>query len=741
MTQRDLQLETIDADSPQGSHVGSFIDLLYHNRGLIAAVTSCFALIGVSYAMLAEPVYQSDILVQVEENQSSARNLLSDVSSMFAVHTAASAEIEVLRSRMVISRAVDRTKLYINAQPHYFPVVGKWIARHLPGLVHSGLGGYAWGDDSISVPVFDVPGSLYGAPFVLKLEGGGAYSLSTKELHLQGRVGELMHVETPAGPIDLMVDQVSGQPGSTFELARHSRLSTIETLQKSLLITEKGKQSDVIGVALENNDPRRAAEILNAIGSEYVKQNMERTEEEAEKSIRFLERQLPDLKTQLEAAESKFNTFRSEHGTVDLNAEATALLQRSVESQGRIADLKQQREQLLARFTSEHPAVVAIDSQLAAAGQELDHIAATTKALPPLEQNLLRLQRDVQVNTDLYTNLLNTQEQLRLLKAGKVGNVRLVDSAIVPESPIRPKRAFAVAGAVLTGLFLSIATVLVKRKLIDGVGGAEEIEYGTGMMVYAQVPRSKLQEQITRSLPTNTGTNLVLARASAGDAAIESLRSFRSALEFALLDAPNKIVLLAGPTPVVGKSFVSVNLATLIGSSGQRVLLIDADLRRGSLHHYLGATCTPGVTEMVVGGMSFEDVVRRGILPGVDFVASGGFVPNPSEILMHSKFIEFTQRIEQEYDVVLIDAPPILPVADSGIVAKLAGNVFVIARQGVTNLAELRESARRFAQIGVPIRGVIFNDMTSRPSRYGKEYGAYGYTSYGSDSPPEPAKE
>ncbi len=309
MSQRDLQLETIDADAPQGSHVGNFVDVLYQNRVLIAAVTSCFALIGVSYAMLAEPVYQSDILVQVEENDSSARNLLSDVSSMFAVRTAASAEIEVLRSRMVISRAVDRTKLYIGAEPRYFPVVGKWIAGHLGGLIHSGVGGYAWGDERISVSSFEVPGGMYGAPFILKLGSGGAYTLTLKELHLKGRVGETLHADTPGGPIDLLVDQAVGDAGASFEVFRHSRLTTIQTLQKSLLITEKGKQSDVIGIALEGSDPRRASEILNAIGTEYVKQNIERTEEEAEKSIKFLERQLPDLKSQLEAAESKFNAF------------------------------------------------------------------------------------------------------------------------------------------------------------------------------------------------------------------------------------------------------------------------------------------------------------------------------------------------------------------------------------------------------------------------------------------------
>jgi tyrosine-protein kinase Etk/Wzc len=227
----------------------------------------------------------------------------------------------------------------------------------------------------------------------------------------------------------------------------------------------------------------------------------------------------------------------------------------------------------------------------------------------------------------------------------------------------------------------------------------------------------------------------VLAHAAAGDAAIESLRSFRSALEFALIDAPNRIVLLAGPTPIVGKSFVSVNLAALIGASGQRVLLVDADLRRGTLHQYLGVPCSPGITSIVTRARTFEEAVHRGILPGVDFIANGGYIQNASEILKHRNFLAFAQQVDSEYDVVLIDAPPILPVADSGIVASIAGMVFVIARHGVTTVEELRESTRRFEQIGVPIRGVIFNDAMSRPGRYGKAYAAYGYSSYTSEVP------
>ena len=435
------------------------------------------------------------------------------------------------------------------------------------------------------------------------------------------------------------------------------------------------------------------------------------------------------------AAESEFNTFRAKNGTVDLTAEATALLQRSAQAQSKVADLQQQRALLLARYTEENPAVIAVNDELSEAQREVGGIASVTRQLPPMEQNLLRLQREVQVDTTIYTNLLNTREQLRLVKAGKVSNVRLVDAAIVPDRPIRPKRSLAIIGALMAGLFASVALVLLKRKLFDGIAGMDEIEVGTGLAVYATIPRSRAQETLTRSLRGNTAANLVLARAASGDAAIESLRSFRSALEFALVDAPNRIVLLAGPTPIVGKSFVSVNLAALIGASGQRVLLVDADLRRGTLHQYLGVPCSPGITNIITRDRTFEDAVHRNVLPGVDFVANGGYILNASEILKHRNFLAFAQQADSEYDVVLIDAPPILPVADSGIVASIAGMVFVIARHGVTTVEELRESTRRFEQIGVPIRGVIFNDAMPRPGRYGKAYAAYGYPSRGSDVP------
>jgi len=340
MTYRDTPLATIDVESTQGAQVGSYVDVLYHNRKLIIAVTTCFVLIGSAYALLAEPVYQADIVIQVEENENAAKNALSDVSSMFAVKTAASAEIEVLRSRMVLSRAVDSTHLDMSVTPHYFPVFGKWLAHHLNNLRWSGLGGYAWGSETITVDTFEVPDALTGLPFTLTLGHGGAFTLTQKDITLHGRIGEPLRAETPAGPVDLVVSEATGKPGVRFDLVRNSRLATIQALQKSLLITEKGKGSDVIGVALEGTDPVKTAAILNAIGKEYVQQNVDRTEAEAQKSIDFLHKQLPELKSQLEGAENRFNAFRTEHGTVDLNAESAALLQRTVDAQTKASDFR-----------------------------------------------------------------------------------------------------------------------------------------------------------------------------------------------------------------------------------------------------------------------------------------------------------------------------------------------------------------------------------------------------------------
>ncbi|CAB3704208.1 GNVR domain-containing protein [Paraburkholderia rhynchosiae] len=731
MNRSSTSFEYKDVDAHPQAGFANYFDALYDNRKLITVTTAVVLAIGIGYAVFAQPVYRADVLVQVEENAgtSNNKNVLGDVSAMFDVKTAPSGEAQVIGSRMVVGRAVNSLNLYIQATPRYFPLFGRWLGRHSDHWSTPGPRGYVWGNESIKVSKFDVPEELYDHPFVLKKGEGQRYEIQYGELELEGMIGEVLSATTHYGPLTLLVQSIDAQPGATFELRRFSELATTEKLRRELSIAEKGKESDIIGVSLEGSDRKQISATLGAIATEYVSQNVKRKSEEAERSIRFLEVQLPELKQQLSDSETRFNDFRTKHGTIDLGEEATNLLQLSVAAQTRRAELEQKRKELLSRFTGQHPAVQSVDAQLRAAQEEATQIASRTALLPPLEQSVLRLQRDVQVGSELDTMLRNTLEQLKLIKAGKVGNVRVVDGAVVPDTPIRPKHLLIVLASLLFGLFAGVVAALVRQRLFDAIDDPYDVELHTGLPVYANVPFSRQEEKLAHSRRPNT-RSLVLAAESAADPAIESLRGFRTALEFTMTRARNRVVLISGPTPGIGKSFVALNLAAVIGATGKRVLLIDSDMRRGFLHRHLGGDRGPGLSDLLQGTFGVSEVIRATRFAGVDFIAGGRQVASPSDLLSSGRLEVLLHHLAAGYDVVLFDGPPILSASDALRLAGMAGTTFLVARQGVTGIGELRESARQLQKIGLPVRGVIVNGLRLRPGRYSYGYGRYRYANY-----------
>jgi tyrosine-protein kinase Etk/Wzc len=703
-----------------------YLSALYYGRWLIIGSTLLFLLAGIAYATFKQPVYRSDILVQVEQSADTQKSVLGDVSSMFDVKTDVSSEIEVLKSRMVTSRAVNNLKLYIEAEPRYIPLVGWWLSARSDGLSTPLAGGYVSGTEGIDVATFNVPERLYGKTIRLTLEPGGGYTLAGggfvfgDKFQLHGRVGQMLHEQTPYGLIELLVQRLDGRPGATFNLRRYSEAGTIEWLQNTVAVLEKGKQSNIIGATLDGTDPKEDSRILNEIGRAYIEQNAQRKSAEADKSIHFLDTQLPVLKAQLEAAETRFNAFRAEHGTIDTSQYGAALLQQSVQDQVKVLDLQQRREDLRSRFTDGHPEVQAIDRQLQGAQAALAAVLQATRALPILEQTVLQLQRDVQVSTDLYRILLNTRQQLTLVGAGKVSNVRLIDTAMPTEEPIQPRIGVVLGGSILSGLLVGAGLVLFRRRVNGLVGDPQEIEASIGLPVYATVPpHGRLPDYTRRDALAKLTEPLMLTHAFGNGATIESLRSFCTILQFRLPEARNQVVLITGPTAGIGKSFVSAHLATLAGASNKRVLLIDADLRKGVLHQYFKVERGQGLSEVVAGTYRLEAVLQRNVSPGLDFLSTGEVPPGPSEMLLRPELANLIEQVSLQYDMVVIDGPPLLMVSDAIVLGHAAGAVFMVARHGVTTLPDIRESARRLAQAGVPIRGVLLNDFKALPGRYG----------------------
>jgi tyrosine-protein kinase Etk/Wzc len=709
------------ADEPAVDMKGYF-NTLYDSRWLIGGVTALITFLAVLYALVAKPVYEANLMIHVEEESPNAsKNILTDASSLFETKKAAIAEMELLRSRMVVSRAVDNLQLYIQVEPKYLPVAGFWFANQNTGALSQpglfGYGGYVWGGEKAEVSVFDVPDAWLNRQFALTAIGNNRYRFSGggQPVAFDGTVGQRYRVPTPDGVLEIKVDRMYGNPGARYRLKRLSRLETIQNIQQALVITEQGKASGVIEVKLQGENAKGINSLLSEIGREYMRQNLARKTEEAEKSLAFLNQQLPILKRQLEQSEDRYNQFRNAHGTVDLQEEARQSLEQAAAARLRKIELTQKKTELLARFTEDHPIVAALNKQRKEVDAELDEIAARIKTLPVLEQDEARLTRDIKVNTDLYTALQNTAQQLRLISVGRVSNVRLIDAPIAPEKPIKPNRPLIVALAVVTGLFIGALIAFTRKAFKGGIDDPQKIERLLhARVVYASIPHSANQDKMLRKARSDGGTLPLLAAVMPEDIAIESLRSFRTALQFSMPHFKNNIVMFAGPTRALGKSFVSANFAAVMAASGKRVLLIDADLRNGHLHRYFGVSRERGLSRSIIGALPVEEIIHHNVMENLDFIPTGELPPNRAEFLLHLNFGSILEQVRGNYDLVLLDPPPLLAVADALIIGAHAGAVFILARSGVTTEAHINESIKRLNHAGIAPQGVIFNDMALR---------------------------
>ncbi|NHZ79721.1 polysaccharide biosynthesis tyrosine autokinase [Massilia sp. CCM 8695] len=714
---------------PHDIDLQGYVNILYDSRWLIGAVSALVTLLALIYALVASPVYEANLMIHVEEESPNAsKNILSEVSSLFETKKAAIAEMELLRSRMVISHAVDNLQLFIDVRPKYFPVVGFWFANRKsdelsePGIF--GRGGYVWGPEKAEVSVFEVPQAWYNREFTVTARGNGRYHLSGGGLAAvyEGMVGTTLRITARGASLELRVDRRRAQPGAQFRLMRSSRLAAIERIQTALIITEQGKQSGIIEVRLQGADAQRINSLLAEIGREYMRQNLARKTEEAEKSLAFLNLQLPALKRQLEESEEKYNGFRNSKGSIDMREEARISLQQAAAAQTRRLELEQRKTELLTRFTENHPVVLGITQQRREVDAEIAEVARRIRTLPVLEQDESRLLREIKVNTDLYTALSNTAQQLRLISVGRVSNVRLIDAPMAPERALKPNRPLIVALAVVTGMFLGVMLAFARKAFFGGIDNPQRIEAMLGArIVYASIPHSTLQGRLLRR--ARGGTVLpILAQEAPEDIAIESLRSFRAALTYAMPSLRNNIVMLAGPGRELGKSFLLVNFAAVMAASGKRVLLIDADLRNGHLHRYFGVSREQGLTKAIAGSLPLDQVIHRGVLDNLDFIPTGALPPNRSEFLQHLNFANLLDVVSSQYDIVLIDPPPILAVSDALIIGAHAGAVFILARAGVTTEGEITESIKRLNHAGIAPQGVLFNDMALRVGSYAYQF-------------------
>ena len=728
LLKQNRSAEQADDDEIDLSEV---FNILRESWQLIAIAAACVLFLGTAYAVLGTPVYRADAIIQVDDDSgtSSINDKLGELASLFQNKATADAEIELIRSRMVVGETVNRLHWDVSAKPHYFPLIGAAIARQhqdegLVGLAKPvlGLTSFAWGGENIGVSQFEVPPVLYEEKFKLRVLDAERYELidPDSKVVLRARTGESASGMTAEGPVRLTVASFVARPGTRFDLKRYSTQQTVEQLQKKLDIAEKTKQSGIIGIKLDGEDAQRITATINMIASLYVQRNVDRKSAQAQQMLSFLGEQLPQLRADLDRSEARYNEYRAKTGAIDLDAQGKLLLQSVVDTKSRLVELQQQRADLAQRYTPSHPAVAAIDARIAELEHQQDQYENQVSGLLQTQQEALRLVRDVKVNTDLYMKLLDSTQQLRVLKAGQLGNVRTVDFAVVPEKPVRPKKILVIPLAAVLGLLIGCAVALGRRMLNRGLESPAEIEHAVEVPVYAIISHSDKQLALEQSVRRNPSKPGVLASVFPDDVAVEGLRSLRTALQFGVLKPENNIVMITGPRPGVGKSFVSVNLATVLAATGKRILLIDADMRRGNVHSYFSINGEPGLSE-VLTGREPANVIHHQVLPNLDVLMAGTTPDRPSELLLRERFAAVLKSLAATYDMVIVDSPPVLAVTDPVLIGKEAGATLMVVRHGRHSAAELRETTRHLSSAGVAVDGVLLTDVPQR----GATYGAY----------------
>jgi len=701
------------------SDLGEWLANFWDGRYLILGCVALALAMGVFAAWTSVPVYRIQAMLQIQAKKEKVTDpAFAKMENLFSEPTDALAEIELLKSNLVLGRTVEALHLDIVATPKFAPLVGRALHRNDPD------------PPAIAIQAFEVPAALLGTRFRLTCLGDGGYRWTTLKggLLAEGRPGGTVRATYLGQAMRLSVSSLAGRPGQRFEIVHLPMQVAIANISANFDATEKGKGTGVIGLTYKSPSQVVGTATLAQILNEYLRHKAEKKGGDAGQTLAILQAKMPVLKAKLDESETRLNQFRSQSGSVDLNREADSLVTQNAALNSQISSLKQKREELLRTYKENADVVVTVNDQIAKLQSEVKQTEVKIRVLPGTEQTVARLSRDVAVNQELYTALLNNIQELQLTRSGDVGSFELVDPATPDMQPLGVQPGMQAALFGFLGLLAGAGLARLRRMLRSGVKDHRLIESKLGIPVVVTIPHSGAQDRHSRAILKHQEGLHLLTEQEPDDLATEALRSLRTVLHFSMHDTGNRVIVLTGPAPGIGKSFVSSNFAVLLAQSGAGVLLVDGDLRRGNLHRFFGLkTRHPGFADVLSRGTDWQDAVRKTEIPGLDLLTTGLLPPKPSELLMSDRFPAFVAAVSAVYQYVIIDAPPLLAVTDAAVLGAKAGAVLLVARFGQHPLDELRACQRRLDTAGVRLLGCVFNDVRESGLGYlGRNY-TYDY--------------
>ena len=762
-------------------HLTDYIHVIMRRRRIfLTAFITLF--IGVAlYTFLMKPVYESSATLHVKDDKGAKGGLLGDLALLNSANPV-DAELEILKSRTNAEEVVKRLHL-------------TWgISKKSKGL-------------SFKLSEFVTTSSE--PEFLIRVTGPDTFSVTPRDGSpvLNGRSGQLIRTER----LTLLITDLKGKGGDSFTLTMRNFNASADGLRRKIKASEVGKKTNIIKVTYSDTDPVLSRDVVNTLVQAYLDQTLSFKTEEASRTVTFVEEQINGIRNDLDLAEKNLQSYKSASGVVKLDAEAEELVRKMSEIEKeraavslqrkqvefalsalqearrkgqvytpavfrddpliaamatRLTELEVQRRALVADNTENHPQVKAIAGQIdqlqkklqatyetsrsnlakqeTSIQQQLLQYEARMRTLPAAERDLARLMRISKVNADIYMFLLQKHEEARIAKASTISNIKVVDPAITPDNPVKPQKKKNLLLGLLVGLMFGVGAAFFVDYLDDTVKDEEEAKRALGWPLLAMIPviESAGSEQSSRS-------SRLIVKHKPKSSVAEAFRGLRTAIHFSSLRREAKVVMITSSFPGEGKSTIAANLAVTIAQAGNRVILVDCDLRRPSMNTLFEHPRTPGVTEVLAGDVALADALHTTDIENIFLLTAGTIPPNPAELLCSDSMRDLLAGLRESYDMVIIDAPPVIPVTDAPLLSSLTDMVVIVLESGRIPAKAAQRMKELLQSVQAPVAGFVLNDRTSVFSDsygyygkgyYGKNYYGrryYGYAYYGVDDQKE----
>ena len=649
------------------------------------------------YVQTTNKQYQTDALIQIKSTKgNSLAGLSSEMMAMASLAGISGAgggantqtEIELLKSRTILGQAIQNLHLdlQIQIQRGFF---SNLLSAENYLSTYSAQGVLLTNKlQRIYFSKFEIPQAYENKRLSIVLKQGQykIYDQKTEQLLVQGQLNQIFSKN--GWKLHIIG---SSQLEQEFLVQKNSLPVAMSNILKHFNAQEKGKGTGIVELTYEGENKTNIPEILNTVLSIYKQQDIARSATDKDQQVRFLEKQLPELKADLNASENQFNQFREKYGTIDVKEESELYLKQTMLLETSRIELQQKQAELSAQYTNEHPAMTAINAQLATINNKINELNAKIKQLPEIQRQYLQYYRDVEIKTQLYTSLLGTYQSLNVAKAGELGKVSIVDYAVEPFKPIKPRKLIILLLSIFVGGFIGVLIALLRSMSKTGVKHPEEIEQATGIKTYAELTLIRKKE----------------------DTLLLSLETLIPTLRYQLKQKQHNITLLSSVSPDKNQAEIVKNLAILLSQSGRKVLLIDADLYQGQLAQSFNVTTQTGLINYLRDQAQFEQLITQTNHVNLSLIARGQNSNDISLSAYQERIAQLMQQVKTQYDYVILNTTPMLANSDSLNFAQHTGFNLAIVQYGKTQLKEIEKAKSYFENAGISIDGVIFDQIPS----------------------------